>query len=40
MQKPTNNKEQNSSSDEEDTNKRQYTQKGMKFEPKTSDIVP
>ena len=39
MQKPSNNKEQNSSSDEEVTNKLQYTKKGMNIESKTSNIV-
>ena len=38
MQKPSNNKEQNSSSDEEVTNKVQY--KGMNIGSKTSYIVP
>ena len=40
MHKSNNSKEQNSSSDEEVTNKLQYTQKGMNIESKTSDIVP
>ena len=40
MQKPSNNKEQKSSGDEEVTNKLQYTQKGTNIESKTSDVVP